>query len=113
FLGYCSGRSRLEGQVAGLTVTPLPDNLRVGPEYGVALLAGARPRATDLVLYILSPAGQATLARHGFTPVGLPAPGRGPRPRGAPDDETMRRAPTPRIRSEGEIAPARRRQRLR
>jgi hypothetical protein len=25
-------------------------------------------------LYILSPAGQATLVRHGFTPVALPSP---------------------------------------
>lgn len=72
FLAYCSGRSRLEGQVTGLTVTALPDSLRVGPEYGVALLAGARQQATGLVLYILSPAGQATLARHGFVPVALP-----------------------------------------
>jgi len=27
-----------------------------------------------LMLYILSPAGQATMAQHGFTPVTLPAP---------------------------------------
>jgi ABC-type molybdate transport system substrate-binding protein len=74
FLAYCSGRSRLDGQVAGLTATPLPDNLRVGPEYGVALIAGARPPAAALMLYILSPAGQDTLARNGFTPVGLPTP---------------------------------------
>src|SRR5262245_50156481 len=73
FLAYCSGRSRLEGQVPGLTITALPDALRGGPEYGVALLTGARPAAAGLVLYILSPAGQATLARHGFTPLGLPA----------------------------------------
>jgi len=74
FLAYCSGRSRLEGQVAGLTITPLPDALRVGPEYGVALVAGARPQAAALVLYILSPAGQATLAQAGFMPVTAPAP---------------------------------------
>jgi len=74
FLAYCSGRSRLEGQVAHLTVTALPDNLRVGPEYGVALLKGAQPQATALMLYILSAAGQATLAQHGFAPVAMPAP---------------------------------------
>src|SRR5262249_47634222 len=74
FLASCSGRNRLEGQVAGLTMTPLPDALRVGPEYGVALLAAARPAGVALMLYILSPAGQATLAQHGFTPVGLPSP---------------------------------------
>ena len=74
FLAYCSGRSRLEGQVAHLTVTALPDNLRVGPEYGVALLKGAQPQAAALMLYILSAAGQATLAQHGFAPVAMPAP---------------------------------------
>jgi len=74
FLAYCGGRSRLEGQVANLTVIALPDNLRVGPEYGVALLKGAPPQAAVLMLYILSPAGQATMAQHGFTPVTLPAP---------------------------------------
>ena len=57
-----------------LSVTPLPDNLHVGPEYGVALIAGARPSAPALMLYILSPAGPATLARHGFTPVASTSP---------------------------------------
>src|SRR5262245_43408676 len=74
FLAYCSGRSRLEGQVPALTMTALPDALRVGPEYGVALLTAARPQGVPLMLYILSPAGQATLAQHGFSPVGLPSP---------------------------------------
>lgn len=74
FLADCSGRAQLEGQVAGLTMTALPDALRVGPEYGVALISGARPAAAALVLYILSPAGQTTLAGHGFTPVGMPSP---------------------------------------
>jgi molybdate transport system substrate-binding protein len=74
FLAYCSARARLEPQVAGLTMTPLPESLRVGPEYGIALLKNARPYAGGLMLYILSTGGQATLARFGFTPVGLPSP---------------------------------------
>ena len=74
FLAYCSARGRLERQVASLTVTALPESLRVGPEYGIALLKGARPYAAGLMLYILSTGGQATLERFGFTPVGLPAP---------------------------------------
>jgi molybdate transport system substrate-binding protein len=74
FLAYCSARGRLDRQVAGLTVTALPESLRVGPEYGIALLKGARPYAAGLMLYILSTGGQATLERFGFTPVGLPAP---------------------------------------
>jgi hypothetical protein len=54
-------------------VVPVPDVLQVGPEYGLTILKGARPAAADLALYILSPDGQALLARHGFGPVGLPA----------------------------------------
>jgi len=74
FLAYCSGRSRLEGRVAGLTVVALPAALAVGPEYGLALLTAARPQAAALMLFILSPAGQRALAKQGFTPIGLPAP---------------------------------------
>jgi molybdate transport system substrate-binding protein len=55
-------------------MTALPDTLRVGPEYGVAVITAASPQAVALMVYILSPAGQATLAQHGFSPVGLPAP---------------------------------------
>jgi len=69
-----AGTDPLEGQLANLTVTPLPDNLRVGPEYGMALRKGAHPQAAALMLYILSPAAQAALAQHGFTPVALPTP---------------------------------------
>ena len=74
FLAYCSARARLEPQVAGLTVTPLPESLRVGPEYGIALMKNARPYAAGFMVYLLSTRGQATLARFGFTPVGLPSP---------------------------------------
>ena len=74
FLAYCSARARLDRQVAGLTAATLPESLRVGPEYGIALMKNARPYAAGLMLYILSTGGQATLARYGFTPVGLPAP---------------------------------------
>jgi len=74
FLAYCSARARLDPQVAGLTMTPLPESLRVGPEYGIALMKNARPYAAGFMLYLLSTGGQATLARFGFTPVGLPSP---------------------------------------
>jgi len=52
----------------------IPEALRVGPEYGVALLKEAQPTAMSLMLYILSVDGQATLAQFGFRPVGLPSP---------------------------------------
>ena len=72
-LGYCtSARLRLS-QLPTLQVVDIPDALRVGPEYGLALLKGAPPAAASLMLYILSVDGQATLEKFGFRPVGLPS----------------------------------------
>jgi molybdate transport system substrate-binding protein len=61
-------------QLPELQLVAIPETLSVGPEYGLALLRGAQPAATDLMLYILSLDGQATLKRFGFNPVGLPSP---------------------------------------
>lgn len=72
-LGYCtSARLRLH-QLPTLQVVDIPESLRVGPEYGLALLKDAHPMAASLMLYILSVDGQATLERFGFRPVGLPS----------------------------------------
>ncbi|HEY6257529.1 MAG TPA: molybdate ABC transporter substrate-binding protein [Xanthobacteraceae bacterium] len=71
-LGYCtSGRLRLS-QMPGLDVVQIPAALRVGPEYGLAVLKDAAPKADDLAFFILSPEGQQILANYGFNPVGLP-----------------------------------------
>jgi len=40
------------------------------------VLKNGGPRAAELALYMLSPEGQATLARFGFIPVSLPLRGR-------------------------------------
>jgi molybdate transport system substrate-binding protein len=69
---YCSGRERLTAQMADLALTPLPEALEVGPEYGLTVLKGAGEGARDLALFILSLDGQAILAKRGFTPVALP-----------------------------------------
>jgi ABC-type molybdate transport system substrate-binding protein len=71
-LGYCtSARLRLS-QLPTLQVVDIPDALRVGPEYGLALLKEAPPAAASFMLYILSVDGQTTLEQFGFRPVGLP-----------------------------------------
>jgi len=71
-VGYCtSTRLRLR-QMPGLEVVQVPAALRVGPEYGLAVLKGAAPQADDLAFFILSPEGQQILANYGFNPVGLP-----------------------------------------
>jgi molybdate transport system substrate-binding protein len=69
---YCSNRERLMPMLPDLAMTELPPELRVGPEYGLAVLKGADAKAKDLALFILSPDGQAILAKRGFLPVALP-----------------------------------------
>lgn len=69
---YCSGKARYERAMQDATVTVLPANLQVGPEYGLAVMKNAGPQAAGLALAILSPEGQRILARWGFTPVALP-----------------------------------------
>jgi hypothetical protein len=61
-------------QLPELQLVDIPEALRVGPEYGLALVKGAHPAATDLMLYIPSLDGQATLKRIGFNSLGLPSP---------------------------------------
>ena len=73
-IGYCSGAKRLRSQVPDLQTVQMPKEIAAGPEYGLAVLKDADPRADDLALYILSPEGQQVLAQFDFAPVGLPAP---------------------------------------
>jgi ABC-type molybdate transport system substrate-binding protein len=73
-LGYCTSARLRMSQPPELQLVDIPEALRVGPEYGIALVKGAHPAAADLMLYVLSLEGQATLKRFGFHPVGLPTP---------------------------------------
>jgi molybdate transport system substrate-binding protein len=70
---YCSGRARYARLDSSLTMTEFPPELSVGPQYGLAVLKEAKTTAFLLALTILSPEGQAILAKNGFRPVGLPA----------------------------------------
>lgn len=70
---YCSGRGRYARLAPGIAMVTLPDDLQVGPQYGLAVLKDAKPAAALLALAILSPEGPAMLSKHGFKPVGLPA----------------------------------------
>ncbi len=75
FLTYCTNAVQAIAEVPSLKMIALPDTLTVGADYGLTLIGDARPAASRLVLYILSPAGQKILERHGFTPVNLPVTG--------------------------------------
>jgi ABC-type molybdate transport system substrate-binding protein len=66
---YCSGRDRYARLLPGATLVQFPNDLRIGPEYGLAVLKNAQPAALLLALTILSPEGQAIMAQRGFRPV--------------------------------------------
>ena len=70
---YCtSARAMTAGSPAYRVVT-LPAELQVGADYALTVARKAHPQASNLALYILSPAGQQRLAEFGFQPVTLPA----------------------------------------
>jgi len=72
-IGYCtSGKLRLV-QMPELHVAAVPSEIATGPEYGLAVLKSADPRALDLALFMLSPEGQQIFSNYGLAPVGLPA----------------------------------------
>jgi ABC-type molybdate transport system substrate-binding protein len=73
FLAYCTGAVLARRAMPSLHQVELPPALAVGADYGLILLSD-RPEAARLALFILSPAGQAVLARHGFAAPGLPSP---------------------------------------
>jgi molybdate transport system substrate-binding protein len=75
-IGYCSGRQRMLTAVPDLQAVEVPKEIAAGPEYGLAILRDANPRAADFALYVLSPGGQQVFAEFGFAPVGLPTPER-------------------------------------
>lgn len=74
FLTYCTNAVLAAAEVPAAQILTLPDTLAVGADYGLTIVNGARPEAVRLAMYILSPAGQAILARHGFSAPGLPGP---------------------------------------
>lgn len=69
FLTYCTNALLARKEVPTLRIVPVPVALAVGADYGLTVLRGAPEAAWDLAMYILSPAGQSILDRHGFTAV--------------------------------------------
>ncbi|NNM74735.1 molybdate ABC transporter substrate-binding protein [Enterovirga aerilata] len=73
FLTYCTNAALALREVPGASSVQLPEEIAVGADYGLTVMRGASEAAYGLALFILSPDGQAILARHGFTTVGAPA----------------------------------------
>ncbi|RFB75583.1 molybdate ABC transporter substrate-binding protein [Methylovirgula sp. 4M-Z18] len=72
-IGYCSGADQRREATPGVNVVAVPQAYDMGPEYGLALASTENRNAVALMLAILSPEGQETLARYGFAPVGVMA----------------------------------------
>jgi len=68
FLTYCTNAVLAKKEEPTLQVVALPASLAVSAEYGLVLLNGHAPRAERFVTYLMSSQGQATLAKHGFSP---------------------------------------------
>lgn len=73
FLTYCTNARLARAELPELQIVQLPEDLAVGADYGLMVLAADRPDAWRLALFILAPEGQALLAGYGFTSGALPA----------------------------------------
>jgi ABC-type molybdate transport system substrate-binding protein len=72
FLTYCTNAVLARAADPSLRQVAVPESLAVGADYGLILLAD-RPEAVRFAMFVLSPAGQSILDRHGFVAPGLPA----------------------------------------
>jgi ABC-type molybdate transport system substrate-binding protein len=68
FLTYCTNGQRAVEEMPSLTLVRLPRNLRVGATYGLAVRSDAPSSAQSFADFVLSAAGQRTLAQFGFAP---------------------------------------------
>jgi molybdate transport system substrate-binding protein len=75
FLAYRTNAQPLAKEQPGIAMLRLPDQLAVGADYGLTVLNKASPNGYHFAMFILSPQGQAILARHGFAAPGLPSEG--------------------------------------
>ena len=67
FLTYCTNARQAAALIPGARIVELPEQVAVEADYGLAVLSSASAQAHELARFVLSPAGQAVLSRHGFT----------------------------------------------
>ncbi len=68
FITYCTNAVVAVREQPGQRSVPVPEALNVSASYGVTVLNAAPDEARRFVDFLLSSAGQAVLARHGFAP---------------------------------------------
>jgi ABC-type molybdate transport system substrate-binding protein len=66
FLTYCTNALQAKAEVAALQIVAIPEPLAVGADYGLTVIAAARPEAERFARFVRSDAAQAILVRHGF-----------------------------------------------
>lgn len=66
FITYCTNVVVAQREEPALRRIEVPDAVNVAARYGVTVLNGAGEPARQFVQFLLSPAGQGVLARHGF-----------------------------------------------
>jgi molybdate transport system substrate-binding protein len=72
FLTYCTNAMEAKKEVTGAQVVALPEELAVGADYGLTVIANAPPDAYRFAMSILSADGQRVLAKYGFSAPALP-----------------------------------------
>jgi molybdate transport system substrate-binding protein len=72
FLTYCTNTMAAQAEAPDQQMVQLPDTLAVGADYGMTVMADAPAAAYRFAMFILAPAGQKVLAKHGFSAPGLP-----------------------------------------
>src|SRR5215475_1182861 len=66
FLTYCTNAAEAKREIGGAQIVALPEELAVGADYGLTVIAQATPDAYRFAMYILSTDGQRLLSKHGF-----------------------------------------------
>lgn len=69
FLTYCTNAVLARKETPALRQLALPENLRVGADYGLGVATTARAEAKRFADFVLSPKGQAILTAQGFSPI--------------------------------------------
>jgi molybdate transport system substrate-binding protein len=72
FLTYCTNAMEAKKEVNGAQIVSLPEELAVGADYGLTVIANAPLDAYRFAMSILSADGQRILAKHGFSAPTLP-----------------------------------------
>jgi molybdate transport system substrate-binding protein len=72
FLTYCTNAMEAKKDVACAQIVALPDELAVGADYGLTVIANASPAAYRFAMSILSGDAQRVLGKYGFSAPILP-----------------------------------------